>query len=508
VIDATLVRPGADAAPAARPEPVRSSRVAIRWLVVTLIGASAAFLCVLLAHPMWFDEMQAWNIARSSGSLADLVGNLRYEGHPVGWYLLLYGITRVTGDPRAMQALDFVIVVGTFALVLFRSPFPYPFRLGLVASYFVFFEYGSISRSYGLAVLLLVAILCQLDADSPRWGVLTVLSCALAFSVLSGAVLALALAAAVLWTRPAERGRRVYALVTGVAVTISAVSCIPPPDFRTFAQGLGNTSQFGSGPVVRALSSLAGFWRAAVPLPDGSRAWNTNVLDSATGALALQAIAGILVFVVVLRVLAGSPMARRLWCIGSVGCVAFSLIVILPERYRYAGTAFLLLVACAWLAWRTTVPRQPLTIVFGVVLVLQLLATIALIPSGMGDRFSPDHDFAEVIERDAPNATIVSGADYDALTTAGYLDQPVYSVARGAWTRYFVHDARQARGAANLRQSQVLCAASSLAERSRRPVVTFVTSSSVPGGVRQLTEARGVRVLLVGPSAAGRTCSG
>lgn len=251
----TLVRPASDAASAAQVGPVRSSRIATGWLVVTLVGASAVFLCVLLAHPMWFDEMQAWNIARGSGSLTDLVGNLRYEGHPIGWYLLLYGITRATGDPRAMQALDFVIVVATFALILFRNPFPYLFRLGLVASYFVFFEYGSISRSYSLAVLLLVAILCLLDGDAPRWGTVTALSCALAFTVLSGAVLALALAAVILWAQPSGRGRRVYAAVTAVAVAISALSCIPPSDFRTFAQGLGNTSQFGSGPAVRARSA-------------------------------------------------------------------------------------------------------------------------------------------------------------------------------------------------------------------------------------------------------------
>jgi hypothetical protein len=450
--------------------------------------------------------MQAWNIARSSGSLGDLVGNLRYEGHPVGWYLLLYGISRMTGDPRAMQALDFLIVVATFALVLFRSPFPYLYRLGLVASYFVFFEYGSISRSYGLAVLLLVAILSLLDHETPRWGALTVLSCALAFTVLSGAVLALALAVVLFLERPSERGRRLYAAATVAAVAVSTLSCVPPSDFRTFAQGLGNTSQFGSGPAIRLLSSIAGFWRAAVPLPDGSGAWNTNVLDSAVGAVLLQAVAGIIVFLVVLRVLKGSASAVRLWCIGGVGSLLFSLIVILPERYRYAGTAFLLLVACVWLAWRANVPRRPVAVVFGVVLVFQTVATIAVLPAGVGSRFSPDHEIADVIRREAPHAAIVSGADYDALTAAGYLDQPVYSVARGAWTRYFLHDARQARGSAKLNAARVVCEASSLAVESDEAVVALVVSRRTPAGIRQLIEARGVKVLLLRPGD-GTVCS-
>jgi hypothetical protein len=502
VSDATLVQPRLRA-PDLEPDGAGVTRptggVTTGWLVITLVVASAAFGWVLARHPMWFDEMQAWNIARSSGSLGDLLTNLRYEGHPVAWYLPLYAVSRFTGDPRAMQVVEFVVVVSTFALILFRSPFPYLYRLGLVASYFVFFEYGTMSRSYSLAVLVLVALLCVLGRDDPKWTWAAVLSCVLSFTVLSAAVLALALAGALLLERPRDRARRWYAVATVLAAGVSAASCIPPDDFRTFAQGLGNTSQFGSGGSVRVLSSLAGFWRAAVPLPDGSGAWNSNLFDRATAPAVLQAAAGIVVFVLILRVLAGARTAQRIWCIGAAGCLAFSLIVILPERYRYAGTAFLLLVACAWLAWRVVTPRRPLAIAFGVVLVLQVVATVAIVPLAASSRFSPDRGFADAIRRSASGAAIVSGADFDALTAAGYLDQPVYSVARGAWTRYFVHDARQAQGADRLRQVDVLCQASARAERTDRSVVAFVVLRRVPVGARTLARAHGVKVLLVGP---------
>jgi hypothetical protein len=319
-------------------------------------------------------------------------------------------------------------------------------------------------------------------------------------------VLALALALVVILERPSERGRRIYVVGTVVAVALAALSCVPPSDFRTFAQGLGNTSQFGSGPTVRLLSSVAGFWRAAVPVPDGSGAWNSNVFDPTSGAVVVQALAGLIVFFVVLRALRSSRIAARLWCIGGLGCLVFSLVVILPERYRYAGTAFLLLVACAWLGWRSVVPRRPLAIAFGAILVCQVVATVAVLPAGVGTRFSPDRAIADVIRHEAPHAAIVSGADYDALTVAGYLDRPVYSVARRAWTRYFVHDARQQRGTAHLDAAEVLCEARALAERSGRPVVAFVAAKELPSGARQLTEAGGVGVLLVQPGA-GSGCS-
>jgi hypothetical protein len=504
VSSTTLSPPRAARAPAPRAAPTHP--ISTRWLVVTLLVASAAMLAVLSAHPMWFDEMQAWNIARSSGSLGELVANLRYEGHPVGWYLPLYAISRATGDPRAMQALELVIVVATFALVLFRSPFPYLYRVGLVGSYFLFFEYGAISRSYSLAALLLVAILCSLERRRPRWVVVTALSCALAFTVLSGAVVALALAAGIVLQRPWERGRRVYAGVTVVAAGVSALTCVPPSDFREFAQGLGSSSQFGSGVCVRFLSALGGFWRAAVPLPDARRAWNSNLFDGVTSAALVQAIAGIVVFAVVLRALRGSALAQRIWCIGAGGFVLFSVLVILPERYRYAGTAFLLLLTCAWLAWRSVVPRRPLALVFGAVLVVQVLATATVLPAGIGPRFSPDRHFADVIEREAPGASIVSGADFDALTASGFLDRPVFSVARNEWTRYFVHDAQQARGTARLRQSHVLCAASALAERRHRSVVAFGSLDREPTGVRRLARANGISVLRIEPGDRAAVC--
>ena len=128
---------------------------------IVLVVAATATAVGLHAHAMWFDELQAWNIARASHSLPDLFANLRYEGHPVLWYLPLYALTRVTGDPRWMQALQLVVVVATYALVLFRSPFAVPARLAIVAGYFVAFEYGAITRSYGLGVLLLQAMFTE-----------------------------------------------------------------------------------------------------------------------------------------------------------------------------------------------------------------------------------------------------------------------------------------------------------------------------------------------------------
>lgn len=60
-------------------------------------------LITLLRHEMWCDEFQGWLIARNSHSLANLFVNLKYEGHPALWYLILYVITRFTHNYFWMQ---------------------------------------------------------------------------------------------------------------------------------------------------------------------------------------------------------------------------------------------------------------------------------------------------------------------------------------------------------------------------------------------------------------------
>jgi len=52
-------------------------------------------LSSLVFHEMWRDELQAWLIARDSKNILELFINLKYEGHPALWYLLLTPLTKV-----------------------------------------------------------------------------------------------------------------------------------------------------------------------------------------------------------------------------------------------------------------------------------------------------------------------------------------------------------------------------------------------------------------------------
>src|ERR1022692_2370586 len=74
------------------------------FFIIALIG--------ILHHEMWRDELQPWLIARESHSIPQLLHNMRFEGHPILWHLMLYFITCFTNHLFYQQALHLLIACG------------------------------------------------------------------------------------------------------------------------------------------------------------------------------------------------------------------------------------------------------------------------------------------------------------------------------------------------------------------------------------------------------------
>jgi hypothetical protein len=466
-------------------------------LVVVLAVAAGLLAYGLDHHVMWFDELQAWNIARASHSIGALYGNLRYEGHPIGWYLALYALTRFTGDPRAMQVLEFAIVVGSFALVLFRAPFSVPVRVTIVAGYCVGFEYGIISRGYGLGVLALLLVLVALARPRPAWGPALAAVTLLAWTSLEGAVLAAVLAGAVaLDAGPRSAPRRRFVLGGLLVATGSALTCLPPSDFHAFTPSLGNFATLGGRGVTRFVDATTGIWRGLVPIPARLGGWNSQLLDRLPAAAWCQALAALALFGLVLAALPRST-GRRVWWLGAIATWVFFLVVVLPDETRYAGVAFLLFLAAVWLAVAplgrppVETPAEPsgtrrLPVVVLFVLAAQVVALVAVAPSLTRRPFSPDQAVAGAARAAHVADALVSGEDFDATAVGAYLDRPSYSVARRAWIRFFVHDDVEARRRAELTTAATVCAAAALATRLHRPAGLITQAAPRGPGVERV----------------------
>jgi hypothetical protein len=466
-----------------------------RTLAAILIVASAIAGYCIHAHAMWFDEVQAWSIARASHSVGSLYTNLRYEGHPILWYLPLFGISRFTADPRAMQVFEWVVLTCTYAVVLFKAPFSLLVRIAIVAGYFVTFEYGVISRSYSVELLMLVLVLAALARPRPAWGWAGVLLVLLAWTSMAGGVLVVAIGLTIGWCawregagRRASRwsGKALVAAAAGIVSSgIAAVTCIPPADYHSFALGIPSEPLSGFS-TQRFQVSLAGPWRGLFPLPEGLGRWNTNVLDQFPQPTVVQAVLGIAVVVAIAWALRERTFAFRLWLLGIAGSLVFSYVVVLPDRSHYAGAFFLLFLACIWCAGSPPVDepagsvertertgrasRVHLAAVVAVVLGAQIVAMLAILPEQTRQEFAPNRYLAETAERHGLAHDVVSAQDFDAVTMSAYLETPVWSIARGSNIAYFTNDEREARGYEHLTDAKIVCEAAAVARKRGRSV--------------------------------------
>lgn len=157
--------------------------------------AAAAILALQFAlifkHEPWLDEWQALQLALQMPTIPDLLHNLRYEGHPPLWYLILRGIGTFA-DPYwvlPIAAAGFAALAQ--GLVLFKSPFTRAERWLIASGCFMLFEFLTLSRSMTMGVALLVAAMA-LWRSRWIWLVIVLLPmCDFLFGVLSGVLMLL-----------------------------------------------------------------------------------------------------------------------------------------------------------------------------------------------------------------------------------------------------------------------------------------------------------------------------
>jgi hypothetical protein len=111
-----------------------------------------AFLCLVsYYHEPWHDEGQAWLIARDDSLWHLFAATTHWEGHPPLWYLLLMPLAKAgVSFPLGLKFINISLCTLAMGLLIFKSPFPWYLRFSLPFTYFCFYQYGVISRTYSL----------------------------------------------------------------------------------------------------------------------------------------------------------------------------------------------------------------------------------------------------------------------------------------------------------------------------------------------------------------------
>ncbi|MGA8495267.1 MAG: hypothetical protein WB764_07290, partial [Xanthobacteraceae bacterium] len=189
-----------------------------------------------LHHPMFRDEFQTYWAAVSSSSIGDLLSNIKYFAHPALLYILVWLVTRVTSDPVAMQIMQIGLAIGVWIIIYAWSPFSRLEKILLLLSYFLFWEYFVISRSYVLIALIGFAFIA-LRERQPRpelglWLLLGLLANTHMYAAIWSMVLAAMLAIEDVRRPSAPRylsvaGAAAYLLLLAFAIVMMK----PPPSY-------------------------------------------------------------------------------------------------------------------------------------------------------------------------------------------------------------------------------------------------------------------------------------
>ena len=116
-----------------------------------------SWILVSVFHEPWFDEAEAWQIARDA-SLKDILFVLpHYEGHPPLWHLIL-SVPAKLGVPYeiGLKTVGFLLSSASAFLLIFLSPLPERIKCLLPFTYFLFYQYGVIVRPYTMLLLALL----------------------------------------------------------------------------------------------------------------------------------------------------------------------------------------------------------------------------------------------------------------------------------------------------------------------------------------------------------------
>lgn len=414
---------------------------------VATAATTALFACLIavnvarvMRHAMWRDELQAFQLAATSNSPWELFARLKYEGHAGLWYGVLWLLTRAAADPVWMQAVHAALAIATWITVWRYAPFRRLDKILLLLSYFLFFEYFVISRSYVLAALLgcaFVAVRCRRQTLSlAPWLLLALL----ANVDVHATIWSLALALGFFFE---ERHRRDAPFFAGVAIYLACIglaiaTMIPAADFGPWGRDvrldfarLPDALAIPLGAFVPLnLESIAGIalGQAGATL----QFWNPNPISTVVRVLDVDfahPFRMLLVFVapVGLCALAAADWKRVAeFATAYAGFLLFAIIWNFSGLARHHGMLFLAFVAAVWLARcrRPSIGRPEWP--FRLVLLISACGGVLSLASELRP-FSQGRNAAQwLVEQKLAGSFLIGSRDAQVSTVAGYLGRPIY----------------------------------------------------------------------------------
>ena len=108
-------------------------------------------------HEMWRDEARVWNFLNSY-DIKSLVYNIRFDGHPFLWYIILFPFVKIGFPPFIMQVISVLFCTAAVLFFLIKSPFNYLIKFLFVFSAGTIYFLPVIARNYSLVPICVFAL--------------------------------------------------------------------------------------------------------------------------------------------------------------------------------------------------------------------------------------------------------------------------------------------------------------------------------------------------------------
>jgi hypothetical protein len=410
---------------------LKNKTLGIIYLIYLLLSG-----VTMARHEPWGDEVHSWNISKGSSSYSQLIENRRFEGHPPGWYTILWSISRFTHKIGYMQLVQWVIACLVAGMIIFYSPFPVVVKVLFCFGYYFLFEYAILSRNYGIGVLL-VCCICWLSERDFRYK--TFVYYALLFFLSNTHLLAMLLAASLhlyflLSHIEQKKSTRqlVLHITAGALVFLPAVHFIFPPSDSTINMGYW----LHRWNIHQLTATVEGPLRAFLPIPAwwNYHFWNTQFLIEAKAGHSIFKVVNLITMIGLVTL--ACFILRKSWKSLTLFGVNFLMNYILSASFfsltsaRYAGFMFIGFFAACWLHYYerpiTGVSRK----IFYSFLAIQVAAGIFAVTRDIALPFSNLYRIGELVREVPADQRLVT--DYWTMNGyVAYLDTPAYCVDLG-----------------------------------------------------------------------------
>jgi len=394
-------------------------------------------------HEMWRDELQAWLIARDSTNIIDLFKNLKYEGHPALWHLILYPLTKIFNNPVSMQYTHVIIASGSILVLLVYAPFTIFQKILLTFSYYLFFEYNLISRNYSISVLLIFITCALFSKRNENSIILSFILFLLSQTNVFGLMISICFLLTFVLENIICKFKRIEInfnyrnvisyFIIFFGIIISALQIMPPDE--------SNVS-LNFKPIYENLRTITrALYASYLPLPKieinfwGSKLFMSNKsLNEANFYLLAFGIFIILFFAyLTISYLKSKPSSLFFFLFGSTFLMIF-FVLVLPGTNRHHGFLFIILISSLWinshcqnyntklLNFISNYEFGYLQKVYTFIFIIHFLSGLIAIRQDYIYPFSGAQETAQyIVSNKLENYQLVGYQDYAASAVVGYL---------------------------------------------------------------------------------------